>query len=73
MIFNAKLSHFEALLYIFEDNEAIIKMVIEGTSPTMRHVSGTHRVALDVLFDRINSDPKAKSNTPIPKTNSQTY
>ena len=24
----------------------------------MRHVSGTHRVALDCLFDRMNSDPK---------------
>ena len=27
-------------------------------SPTMRHVSRTHRVALDWLFDRINLDPK---------------
>ena len=24
----------------------------------MRHVSRTHRVALDLLFDRINLDPK---------------
>ena len=40
-------SHFGTLLYIFEDNEAEIKMVIEGSSPTMRHVSRTHRVALD--------------------------
>ena len=47
-----------ALLYIFEDNEAVIKMIIKGRSPTMRHVSRTHRVALDWLFDRINSDPK---------------
>ena len=41
-------------------------------SPTMRHVSRTHRVALDWLFDRINPDPKNKSNTSTPKTNSQT-
>ena len=27
-------------------------------SPTMKHVSRTHRVALDWLFDRINLDPK---------------
>ena len=27
-------------------------------SPTMRHVTRTHRVALDWLFDRINFDPK---------------
>ena len=47
-----------ALLYVFEDNEAVIKMIIEGRSPTMRHVSRTHRVALDWLFDRINLDSK---------------
>ena len=48
----------EALLYVFEDNEAVIKMLIKGRSPTMRHVSRTHRVALDWLFDRINLDTK---------------
>ena len=48
----------EALLYVFEDNEAVIKMVLKGRSPTMRHVSRTHRVALDWLFDRIKLDPK---------------
>ena len=48
----------EALLYVFEDNEAGIKMIIKGRSPTMRHVSRTHRVAFDSLFDRINLDPK---------------
>ena len=39
-------------------NEAVIKMIIKGRSPTMRHVSRTHRVALDLLCDRINLDPK---------------
>ena len=43
-----------ATLYVFEDNEAVIKMIITGQSQTTRHVSGTHRVALDWLFDRIN-------------------
>ena len=37
-------------------NEAVIKMILKGRSPTMRHVSHTHRVALDCLFDRINLD-----------------
>ena len=55
---NVQFSHHEALLYVFEDNEAVIKMIIKGRSPTMRHVSRTHRVALDWLFDRINLDPK---------------
>ena len=47
-----------ALLCVFEDNEAVIKMIIKGRSPRMRHVSRTHRVTLDWLFDRINLDPK---------------
>ena len=55
---NAKFSRFGAMLYIFEDNEVVIKMIIKGRSPTMRHVSRTHRVALDWLFDKINLDPK---------------
>ena len=55
---NVQSSRQEALLYVFEDNEAVIKMIIKGTSPTMRHVSRTHRVALDWFFDRINLDSK---------------
>ena len=46
------------LYCVFEDNEAVIKMIIKERSPTMRHVSRTHRVALDWLFDRINLDSK---------------
>ena len=55
---NVQSSRQEALLNVFEDNEAVIKMIIKGRSPTMRHVSRTHRVALDWLFDRINLDSK---------------
>ena len=33
-------------------------MLLKGRSPTMRHVSRTHTVALDWLFDRINLDSK---------------
>ena len=79
---NVNSSRKEALLYIFENNETVIKMIIKGRSPTMRHVSRTHRVAVDRLFDRINLEPKTKSicwaprfksNTLTPETNSQTY
>ena len=49
---NVQSSRQEALLYVFEDNEAVIKMIIKGRSPTMRHVSRTHRV------DRFNLDSK---------------
>ena len=55
---NVHSSHQEALLYVFEDNEAVIKMIMKGRSRTMRHVSRTHRVALDWFFDRIYLDSK---------------
>ena len=55
---NAHSSQGESQLYIFEGGDAVIKMIITGRSPTMRHASRTHRVALDWLFDRINLDPQ---------------
>ena len=55
---NVHSSSQEALLHIFEDNEAVIKMITKGRSCTIRRVSTTHRVALDWLFDGINWDPK---------------
>ena len=36
----------------------MIKMIIKGRSPNMRHVPRTHRVALDWLFERVNLDPQ---------------
>ena len=53
---NVQSSRQEASLFVFEDNEAVIKMIKKGRSTTMRHVSRTHKVALDWLFDRINPD-----------------
>ena len=64
---NVQSARQEALLYVFEDDDAVIKMIIKGRSLTMRHVSRTHRVALDWLFDRINLDSK-NPNTSTPKT-----
>ena len=55
---NVHFPHQEALLYVFGVSEAVIKMIIQGRSLTMRHVSRTHRVVLDWLFDLINLDPK---------------
>ena len=55
---NVRSARQEAALYVFEDNDTVIKMIMKGRSPTMRHVSRTHRVALDWLFDRINLDSK---------------
>ena len=58
---NGNHSGSSAMLYVFEDNEAVIIMIIKGRSPTVRHVSRTHRVALDWLFDKINLDSKFKN------------
>ena len=55
---NTHSSKGESRLRIFEDSEAMIKKIIEGRSPAMRHVSRTHKVALDWLFYRINLDSK---------------
>ena len=40
---NAKFSRFGAILYICEDHEAVMKTIIKSRSPTIRHVSRTHR------------------------------
>ena len=55
---NVNSSRQEAELYVFENNEAVINMIKKGRRPTIRHVSRTHRVALDWLFDRLNLDTK---------------
>ena len=48
--------------------------LFQGRSPTMRHASRIHRVALDWLIDGISTwTLKSKSNTSIPKTNSSTF
>ena len=63
----------ESQLNIFEVNEAVIKMIIKGRSPTVRDVSRTLRFALDWLFDRINLGPKIQIKfVHIKKNNSQT-
>ena len=39
---NVQSARQEALLYVFEDNEAVIKIIVKGSRPTMRHVSRNH-------------------------------
>ena len=55
--------------FFFEDPEAAIKMIIRGRRPTMRHVSRTHRVALDWLFDRVDLEPKIQSKKYVDSKN----
>ena len=60
---NVNSSHQEALLYVFENNEAMIKMITKGRSLTMTHVSRSHRVAFNWLFERVNLDPQNPNRT----------
>ena len=46
-----------ARLFLLEDNDAVIKMIIKERSPALRHVARTHRVDLDWVFERLNRDP----------------
>ena len=55
---NVRSSNIDSMLYVLEDIEAVIKMIIKGRSPTVTHGSRTHLVALGWLFDRINLDSK---------------
>ena len=45
------------MLYCLEDNDAVIKTIVKGRSPNLRHVGRTHRVDLDWLFERTMKDP----------------
>ena len=38
---NVQSARQEALLYVFEDNEAVIKMIIKGRSSTLKHALRT--------------------------------
>ena len=66
---NVQSAHREALLYVCEVNEAVIKMIIKGRNPTMRHVSRTQRVALDWLIDRTYLDSKIQLADILTKEN----
>ena len=59
----ARFFSMQTLFYIFQDNEAVIKKIDKGRSPTMCHVSRTLRVALDRIYDRINLDPMIQVET----------
>ena len=69
---NVQSANREALLYVFEDNEAVIKMIMKGRSPTMRHVSRTTELLLIGCLIELILTPRFKSNILTPRTNSQT-
>ena len=68
---NVNSCHKGTMLYIFEDNEAVIKMIMKGRRHTLRRISRNHRITLDWLFDRITFDPKIQIRC-VKSTNSLT-
>ena len=46
-----------ARLVCLEDNDAVIKMSIKGRTNKLRHVTRTHRIDLDWLFEVLREDP----------------
>ena len=53
---NSHISSQRTFLFVFEDSDEVIKMIMKGRSPSVRHNSRTHRVNLDWLFGRKNVD-----------------
>ena len=49
---NAHISSHWVPLFIFEDSDAVIKLMTKGWSSTMRDVSRNHHVDFEWLFDR---------------------
>ena len=47
----AHISSMRPSLCVVEENEIVIKMIVEGWNSNMRHVSRIHKVDLDRLFD----------------------
>ena len=53
---NVRSSRFGAMLYVFDDNRVVIKMILQGRSPTKRRVSRIQRVALNWILNVISGD-----------------
>ena len=71
---NEHLSERESQLYIFEDKEAVIKMIIKGRSPTLRtRVPHPPSCSGLVVWQNKIGREDSKKSTSIPKTNSQTF
>ena len=52
-------SSHSTLLYLFEDNAAVIQKNNKGRRANMRHVTRRHSVELDWLFERVNVNHSA--------------
>ena len=49
-------SHLDDCIFESIDNAAVIQMINQGRSPSLRHVTRSHRVDWDWLFERVNLD-----------------
>ena len=69
---NVQSARQEALLYVFGDTEAVIKMIIKGRSPTDMFPEPTELLLSGCSIESIWMQ-RFKSNTSTPKTHSQTF
>ena len=69
---NVQSASCEALLYVFEDNEAVIKMIMKGRSPTMRHVPELIELLLIGCSIELILIQRSKSNSSTLRTDWQT-
>ena len=65
---NVNFFHQEALLFVFEDNAAMIKMISKKRSPTMRIFSEPTELRLTGYSIKSTWTPKSTSDTSKPKT-----
>ena len=70
---NVEFSHQEALLYVFEDNEAVIKMTKKEEVPQWDMFPEPTEMLLTGCSIQSIWTQKSKSNTLTPKTNLPTF
>ena len=70
---NVHSSRQEALLYVFENNEAVIKIILREEFPQWDMFPEPTELLLIGCLIESTWTPRSKSNTLTPRTNSQTY
>ena len=60
-------SRYQAIFH--EDNQSMIRVIMTGKNPTMRHLDRVHRVAVATMHERLG-DPETKDNVDVYYTKS---
>ena len=67
---NAHSSQGESQFYIIEDNEAVIKMIIKGRRPTMRHKKKSDPNRKQSAMSKRGQEGTSEESSPIAKSSS---